>query len=466
MINKVIILIMAALFLGGCGDRALFTELAENRVKVVLKGTYESNNPRSWEGLFPEDDSVDDCVSTPEDAAPSKFMFDLAEMRITDGKHTQRFANYRETYSFPLSDSSSFFNGSGVIYKNDDMRPDYTWRYIKMYIRKMLFDSAKKYYYQDNEVTDGLGEWVFYENDEDIFAEEEVPGLNFNNYYINSYYDSLLYQSGSINRIFPLKILIEDTFVFNKNIPETVLEIRMVVKNFIEMYELDYTSDSVHYVKHFYSYSDWLRNVKAGRTYSEAYGKYVNDCERMGGNLIAIARSYIPGETVTLTGSTGVTECYIVAINENHKIEEYELTLSERARPACDEPKMPILDLSGDTESVLDYFLEVAEYRDDYDAFIDYVQYDEGEESGQYDEEWEAYEDTIRDFNIPGIVTWTEAGNFTLTNVPVGHTYTIYRSECSGGTCAVNELPGDFYDTPVGTAIVTEEMAGQSVAVE
>ena len=41
--------------MAGCGDRALFDELATNRLKVVIKGTYESNNPKAWTGTFPYD---------------------------------------------------------------------------------------------------------------------------------------------------------------------------------------------------------------------------------------------------------------------------------------------------------------------------------------------------------------------------------------------------------------------------
>jgi hypothetical protein len=190
----------------------------------------------------------------------------------------------------------------------------------------------------------------------------------------------------------------------------------------------------------------------------------------MGRNIVAIARTYIPGQTVTLTGSAGVTNCYVIAINENHRLSEYGITDTERIRPSLnvddrpllDEPKLPILDLPLDLENVLDYYLKYEKYKDDYDAFIDSVQYYTDQETGPYDEAWTAYNDRIEDFKIPALVTWTSSGSFTLTNVPVGHTYNIYRSVCNGNgdKCNANELPGYFVDSPLGSITVSAEDAG------
>ena len=180
----------------------------------------------------------------------------------------------------------------------------------------------------------------------------------------------------------------------------------------------------------------------------------------MGRNIVAIARTYIPGQTVTITGSAGFTNCYVIAINENHRLGEYEITGTERTRPLLDEPKLPILDLPLDLENVLDYYLKYEKYKDDYDAFIDSVQYYTDQETGPYDEAWTAYNDRIEDFKIPALVTWTSSGSFTLTNVPVGHTYNIYRSVCNGDKCNANELPGYFVDSPLGSITVSAEDAG------
>ncbi|HNV49124.1 MAG TPA: hypothetical protein PKJ16_18950, partial [Spirochaetota bacterium] len=78
---KVVVLLMIVFALG-CGKKALFDELAENRLKVVIKGTYESNDPRSWLGAFPDDNSIDDGIANTE--LPTRLMLDIAEIQLLD----------------------------------------------------------------------------------------------------------------------------------------------------------------------------------------------------------------------------------------------------------------------------------------------------------------------------------------------------------------------------------------------
>ncbi len=481
--KKISVLIISILFIAvSCGDKALFDELATNRIKVILKGTYESNNPRPWDPFFDEnvtdyngdhtefwDDSIDDFSDSSDDA-PSEFMMDIAEMRITDGHLTQKFGNYRKTYSYPLDEYNGFFNGEGILFQNDDVRPDYTWRHLHIYFRKMLFNKAQKYYYSDNEdFSDGLGEWKDLGFNEDIFAEEDVLGLNFLLYNINSYYDLLRYEYESINRIFPLTVEIEDTFAFNNEIPETVLEIRIVIKNFIKKYEHDYirTIDSIgyHHIKHFYALSDWLRDVQ-----DEGYlgGSYVSESRLMGGNIIATARAYVPDQTVTLQLNAGANNCYVMALNEkqNFNNSDYKIEDVDRIRPNCDEPKKPYKDWETDLEHVLDYHLKMQKYMDDYDDFIDCVNLDVTDDS-QYNNAWTNYNDKINEFKIPPLATWVndDSGEFELTYVPTGQIYTLYRSVCNGDAtsdaCNVNELPGNFIE--IGTVTVEADPAEDTI---
>ena len=119
-------------------------------------------------------------------------------------------------------------------------------------------------------------------------------------------------------------------------------------------------------------------------------------------------------------------------------------------------------DFPGDVDAVLDYYLKLEKYRDDYDAFIDCVGNDD-----TYANAWRDYESGVGGFRIPGLVTWVDdAGEFSLTNVPVGHTYTIYRSVCNSGTCSANTLPGAFTSIPGdGIIAVTADQAGQILPV-
>ncbi len=112
-----------------------------------------------------------------------------------------------------------------------------------------------------------------------------------------------------VNRIFPLSIPIDGGLIYDKEEKETVLEIRLVVKNFIKVYEYDYTGGLIRY----FGLSDWLRDVKADET-------------DIGGNVIAVARSYVPGKTVTISGNTGVGSRYVVAIFAENDIADYTLT--------------------------------------------------------------------------------------------------------------------------------------------
>ncbi len=476
-----LLILIVLLFIAGCGDKALFDELATNRVKVLLKGTYASNNPQPWTGQFPEDDSVDDYQNSSVDEDPTFFMLDIAEMKIIDavGEVQQPFANYREPYIFNLNDDDPFFNGSGVLYNNDDMRPDLFWSYLQIYIRKMIINNPMEYkLIDDDDNFNGVNEWQLTEDNPvtTLFNEKYVSGRNFNLYQLTSYYESLLSVSPYINRIFPLNIYIEDGFVFRDDYQNTVLEIRMVIKNFIKKYEKDlFDENNQHRVEHFYALSDWLRDVKSEHCYSyidannvKQYS-FINECIDMGGNIITVVRSYVPELTATLSGNAGNSNCYVIAINSSHHISEYEV--ADRTRPTCDMPKMPpftdesaqpLSGLPNDLESRLDYYLKYEKYKKDFNVFKDCFDTVDSETNlNEYETGWNDYNNRLSGFKIPTLATWVgDSGTYTLTAVPVGNTYTIYRAT-SGNSIA--ELPGNFVS--IGSITVLPEQAGEPIIV-
>lgn len=64
----------------GCGDTPVFTEMATNRLKVVIKGTLETDGAAfdDMTGLNPntspmQDDSVDDVTAGSADVLPEDF---------------------------------------------------------------------------------------------------------------------------------------------------------------------------------------------------------------------------------------------------------------------------------------------------------------------------------------------------------------------------------------------------------
>ncbi len=447
-----IIFFICAGFVTGCGDRALFDELETNRVKVVIKGTYESNDPRPWTGTFlPYDSSYNGTVIDPN---PSLFMMDIAGLRLyaESGRHKQDFANYRKTFSSALNDSDPFFNGTGILYKNDDMRPDFQWEWVGVFIRKMLFDGAVDY------SPTGVRAWGNSQNVQDLFQEETVNGFNFNMAQVLSYYDYLKMNYLEVNRVFPLVIPFEDGFVFDYNNKEVVMEIRLVIKNFVKKYEYEYIdADNNRKLRHFFSFSDWLRDIKKNEPAPTSDTMGI-----MGGNVLAVARYYVPGKVATITGNITGNNRYVIAVKAGHSYAEYQLVdpVTDRIRPTCDSPKIPrspILPAGGNTseyiEDLLQYYLQYETYKQNFDAYVTCV------DNGTYSAVWDDYNNGLSTFKIPPIATYVASGKYTFTNVPVGATYTIYQSE-SG--VAAGDLPTD-YSSLLGTITLTEADAGQSI---
>jgi hypothetical protein len=319
-------------FIVSCGNKPLFDELGTNRVKVIVKGTYESNDSRPWDlGSIQTYDPSYNLTVTDQSLIPqSRFMIDIAGMRLYSGGNAADFANYRVTYNAALVDTDPFFQ-NGIIYKNDDMRPNFYWESIGIDIRKMLFDGALDFP-ASNVTTWGAGQPV-----QDMFEEVNVNGFNFNLAQVLSYTDNLRVNWQSVNRIFPLIVHFEDGFVFDYNEEEVVIEIRLVIKNFIKKYEYEWFDviDGQHKLRHYYALSDWLNDVK------QAEPTPTNDTMGIiGGNVLGVARYYVPGKTASITGIAG-TNRYVIAVKAGHSPGDYVITSLEKTRPSCDSPKPP-----------------------------------------------------------------------------------------------------------------------------
>jgi len=403
--------------IAGCGNQPLFDEMTESRLRVVIKGTFESNDPRTPDWSFEVDDSINDIdtaaypgTATLED--PTMLMLDFAEMRIASGGTEDRFANYRQTYEIPIDGSGShpFFDGTGVSFKCDDVKKDKKYSQVRLFIRKMILNKAKKFYLSDS------GNWSYDGQAEVVFREKDTLGLDFNQLMVNTYYDSLKENADDINRVFPLKIPIDGGLVYGSNDGEVVLEIRLVFKDFIKHYEYDYyDEEGRHAVYHFWGLSDWLRDVW-------------EDDRPMGGNLLASARVYKPGETATVSG-TSPPNSYIIAIPEENSsgfpqtIDDYfrDSTDSRRNRPAEYRPHSPYLPAENSIESHLDYYLQYEQYKVEYNTKFANVDND------IYKNNWNEYNSFLGELRVPPLVTWSDGtGNYELRNVPVGVSYNFY----------------------------------------
>jgi hypothetical protein len=389
----------------GCtGKKALFDELSGSRLTVIIKGTFESTDNalsiKNWDTTVSPaqsiDDSVNDCITDSSEQFPTTFMVDIAEMRLDDDE----VSNYRQVFTAQVSDTDPFFNGQGVRLKCDDVKPGKMYNSVKLYIRKLIFDNATQWF------VNAEGEWEQDSSPQVIFHEQTVNGFDFNQVLVNTFYDTLKQNSADIIRVFPLEIPIDGGLKVNED-EEVILEIRLIIKNFIKLYEYDFSNDNGYKaVYHYWAVSDWLRDVQPDDVY-------------MGGNLLGVARVYRKDKVATVSGSTGSNSGYVIAIpaydingnpqtKENYFLDDNN---SSWQRPVY-QPHTPSLQTST-IEGFLDYYLRYEQYKVEYNTFVEAVN------DGSYETDWNAYDSYKWSFRLPPLVAHSN-GSYTLTNVPLG----------------------------------------------
>ena len=263
-----------------CDNKPLLTELIDNKMTVIIKGTYESNGPTaSW-------------VAT----TPTKFYLDIAQMSFDN----DIFGHYRETYEFRLSDNSEdFFNGTGVTFKNDDLYNGKNYSKLKVYFRKMIFNAA----------TDG-GSVV-----ETTFNEKEINGFDFNEYqaYTQADYDDYENDGSSLdNLVFPARYKLPESFEYERD-KEFVLEVRIFVKNNIE----EYTGMDSDLPDSFYAFNDSINACNG------TGNKYI------GGNLRIVARIYRTDQIANHSAAAGAANVYVCAIPTTDNIGNYTVNIPQ-----------------------------------------------------------------------------------------------------------------------------------------
>lgn len=417
----------------GCGNKPVFTEMSTNRLKIVLKGTLESEGssysaPFETASSIPyiansqttataiedstnSNDSVDDVKNPAEDYSPSVLMLDIAEIRIGGLKNS----NYRQVLEIPLDASHPFFNGQGIELKTDDPGFGY-YDTVEIFFRKICFDNAKIY-------TASGGGFVFEKNAEVIFHENDRFGLDINQLMVNSYWDSLRLEQGEIIRVFPMYVPIIGGLAYNNDSNETVLEIRLVIKNYIKKFELDYYEDGLYKVCHYYAPSDWLRDVRTGES-------------DIGRNLIASARAYVPGYTAASVTVGAAAGSYIIAIPSSEQISDYYLAKSGRLirNDVAGDFPMPPSYPGAYVDPLLDYYLKIEKYKLDWNNVLTTLT--AASPSGldlfsKYQYHWDMYENNVKGgfwgFKIPPYVAYCTSGStVTFGNMAPG-SYNFYQ---------------------------------------
>ncbi|MBN2158843.1 MAG: hypothetical protein JW807_05565 [Spirochaetes bacterium] len=474
--------ILFASFVVNCGKTPLLTDIGTSKLIIVLKGTYESNSPMYWDmpeacasrdgdgkctaytpqhETLVQDDSVIHCTA-PLDINPNGFMLDIAEVKLADAKsNLYKLSDYRQKFAFGLNDVDPFFNGIGTIINSDDV-PSNIYPVVGIYVRKMLTDNAKKYVVD----TDGWNSSLTW----DIFAESELPAFNFNRFQYNSMYDRLRYEATYINRVFPLLVRIKDQVTqgtgmyFNMKNQVTVLEIRMVVKNFLKKYEYLSSSDESFSLVHYYAFSDWLNDVQDNERY-------------IGGNILTVARSYIVGMTGSIPGRNGRShDAHIIAIPHGEDVRDYTLEVpgdsvdwsvdppvlppSRRKRNPCNMPRGVGTYTGTSIIQALEYYLRGQKYKYDWNQKIwnpvtsgdppattyrcpasggaSYPDGDCCESFTQYGDEWTSYDKDIGHARVPQLAVFARTADgypmepdrnrFSIQNVTPG-SYDLYIAQ-------------------------------------
>ena len=520
--NHRLFLIIPALFAAasGCADNDLFDQLESSTVSVVLKGTFESNSPRAWDtsvaginddsmtfvsadaarssrAAFPAGSSLDSSF-TSYDQYPTEFCFDVAKMKVNGDD----FAIERKVYRRAIGDTDPFFSGEGVGFPCGDVKRGKLYTNLRMYIRKIVINGANEY-----DVTADSAEYV--RAPHTTFGERNMFGSDIIQQCQWSFWDILRDEMYDINRVFPLSIPIADGGTngvsgFKSDATSSaVLEVRMVVKNYLKRYEVVKDDDVLggYASFHVFSFSDWLRDV---RPYRSAW---------LGGNIVTVARAYYPDSVGSITGTVSGDSvgAIVIAIPEEQALDPNGTTLDSndyanqlkytKSASARDVSyvkvsglegfyeyahKNEIVDNQGSWEDIkdsygvraaspssyndepnlsiaqMDYYLELErwnwEYYNEYYGAVmncdsdgankfsitnntgSTVEYDD------YAAVWDRYNSLIENFRIPPLATSVQSDKtYILTNVPVGKKYRLYVSTQGTGAAvapaAAAQLP-------------------------
>lgn len=436
-IRSIVVPLVLGILFSSCYDGVVFDNWENPRLEIRIKGTLESNDARSETfGMTDDPESLDDIAAYGGLTAPNNptiVMLDIAEIRLRRSSGgSDRIANYRTTFKANLDGSgtygSLFFGDEGVELPTDEPVPGKTYSHVLLYIRKMAFDEARDYLYVPGTgyTDDGLHDFMFAER-------LNVPGFDFNQLQPNSAYDQHQKNANYINRVFPVEIPIPGGFTFEPEKGTNVLEIRLVIANFIEKFEHDYVYDTELYAAHFWGLSDWMRDVHADEPY-------------IGGNLHGVARGYVKGRTGTIDGSAAAGGEIVVAVPAGDPQTDYE-----RDTANADRSNVGVYDLPLNPQShvslILDYCMRFESHKATNWASLDPVA--NPTLQTDFENAWNSFEDSADTYTLPPLAA---SNGKIITNVAPG-SYDVYSVAIPAYGNLINDTSGL---TLMGNVNVTE----------
>jgi len=342
-----------------CTGNPVISELYNNRITTILKGTYESNSPYSWTAVnsgdvFKNDTLVTNYANPVEPTvalknSDLKFYMDIAAIRLggengkpsstSDIDYYEYFAEDRQVYCSDNADTvgrdllscksnsgvqklTNFFD-DGVVYPSTDV-PSGTYKHIALWFRKLVISPA--ILYGDNAGNSPVTQTALFDN-------RNIEGYDLNTEIIQ-YAQSDTGKSTALT--FPLQNTNLNIVVKNSDKPY-VLEVRIFLKNVLMHHVIadgdKSNTDSTPLT--LVSPSDW----SADHTYNDAYSFQI------GGNLLMTARIYEPSNVgsidITAEANALPTDAtYFIAIPNGTTFDPLTdglpLTATSISRPAAD----------------------------------------------------------------------------------------------------------------------------------
>ena len=293
------IISILCLFCGFCNGYPVLSELNHSRVSVILKGTYESNDPHNWNTTIYNNDYVESLSSALNSTVSFddvRLYIDFASINIASSSQSafrdipdaekQNFILGREVLCSSTSalDSRTLrtchtnngteklkqFFQQGFVYGSTSDLLVQSYKSLAIFIRRFVIFPASTYTASLNET-----------QTKSVFDNQRLEGQN-----IREFYDYAVGESTSReSRFFPLFNNQLDIKVPDNN-EKYILEIRIFMKNLLMKHVNQYTQDTLKW-QTFIGFSDWLSN----HAYDNNNSQPTNN-KRLGGNAVIMARIY------------------------------------------------------------------------------------------------------------------------------------------------------------------------------